>query len=390
MGLMCIAACATTGDDPPDVSPSPDVPHDDGGSPADDAGAATDGRPPPVDLDAEKALVCGDSGYCETRLPTSSWGEPLSLRAVWMVDPNDVWSVTEEGVVLHWDGNQWSISYQGNHPLYAIWATRTSVWAAGQGGNLLRRGEGNSWSRVETNHIGTIRAIYGTADDDVWITRGDGGVDHFDGTSLQTQTFDIPNLEITTVFGREGFGTYVAGYVKGPVPDDRYATVPHVPWVRGLTGADVTEFDLSFSQAQGVVPVAGAVTNSPDATQRVALSGYLERFVKDDGKFAIADLRYIIAGKDGVVRATSYGNPTTVLGQRIEPPPILPLWTRDWTDVRFPFHFAQILTWNGVDEKRSSIDMGYDFVPRKIFGIQGDATVMWLVGDGFAVRGGAP
>jgi hypothetical protein len=58
--------------------------------------------------------------------------------------------------------------------------------------------------------------------------------------------------------------------------------------------------------------------------------------------------------------------------------------------VRFPFRFGQILAWDGVGESRSSIDMGFGFVPRKIFGMQADATSMWLVGDGFAVKGGAP
>lgn len=391
-GLLSIAACATTGDDPPDLSPSSEIPRDDAGGPLTDAGPPEDVRTPPsdVDLDADKPLVCGDGGYCETRLPTSSSGEPFSLRAVWMVDDSDVWSVTEEGAVLHWDGSQWSISYLGNHPLYAIWGTATSVWAAGVGGILLHRDSSSSWARVETNHIATIRSIYGTADDDVWVTRGDEGLDHFDGTSFETQTFDVPNLVITTVFGKPGFGVYLAGYVKGAVPGDPYTTVPHVPWLRGLEGADVTEFDMSFSQAQGFVPMAGAVTNSPDATQRVALTGYLERFSPTDGTFSVADVRYVIAGKNGVVRALSYGNPTGPLGERLRPPMIQSVWAREWNDVRFPVRFGQILSWNGTTDSRSSIEMGYDFVPRKIFGIQADATSMWLVGDGFAVRGGAP
>ena len=133
--LMALGACATASDTDDALSPGVEQTRDeDGGAPVEEpaaeAGAADAGQAD-GDSGPERALACGDAGFCETRLPASQLGAPPSLRAVWSAGPNDVWSVSADGAVLHYDGTRWSRMKIGG--LGSRRPDLTTVWTAGPG-----------------------------------------------------------------------------------------------------------------------------------------------------------------------------------------------------------------------------------------------------------------
>jgi len=375
LSMLAAFACATSGDHLDSDRHAP-VPGEDAGPNA-DAGRVDDGASAP-DVDAARPLACGATGFCETALPRSDRGLPLSLRNVWVVDRDDVWSVTVEGFVLHYDGTSWSTAYRTNHELYSVWATATDVWAGGEGGLLFHRGADGKWARVETNHGDPIRSIQGTSTGDVWFMSREGSVDHFDGSGLENHPIDLSGFRVTTVFGRSGYGTYAAGYVKGAD-----SPLDHEPHLFALEPTGITERTPSLSAEKGFVPTSGAVTDAPDDGPRILIVGY-------DDDDAQAWLSYCALGAAGVVRSRigySRIDKLSAPSWSMDRPPI---WSHHWDDVVVPYGIGMIYRWDGIEFARTSLDMGPSFVPRPIFGMHGDSTTVWIVGDGFALNRSAP
>ena len=401
--LAAVAACTATGsDDRPGAAPA----DDDGGAPVGDAAnapeedaRAIDAAPDSGEPDADRPLICGDAGFCETKLPTSETGLPLSLRSVWSVAENDVWSVTDEGLVLHYDGSTWKTEYHANHALSVVWATPTSVWVGGELGLLLNRNATGQWSQVETWHTSTIRTISGRSDVDVWFSRADGLVDHYDGTALKAHPIDIPDLRILTVFSGPS-ATYAAGFVDGPPATLQSGRPPNrYPYVLELTEDGATVFNAALpttAAARGFVPVSAQVTDAPDDNQRIFLFGY---FYTWNNYYKWFDLegRYMLLGPSSPIKLTTVRIPNgrnRWTATATELPRSQPLWAKDWSNVVLPFSepyvYIQLLRWDGATMTPDSLAMGRDFVPRDVFGIHGGLANSWIVGDGFALKGPTP
>ena len=384
--LLAIAACSASGSV---EEPKPDG---DAGLEASvlEAGAPEDATPPGIDLDADRPLVCGDAGFCETTVPLSDLGAPLSFRAVWSIGANDVWSVTAEGWVLHYDGTSWRVDYRTNHELYAVWATPTSVWAGGEAGLLFRRNAAGDWSRLETEHVAPMRSIYGTSDSDVWFTRDGNAVDHFDGANLTRRAVDVPGLRITSVFGRLGTGTYALGHVLGELGEG--GTMQDEPHVFELANGDVTPFNAALPQSRGFVPLAGFVTNSVDPDRRIFMAGHVRR--RGEDAVERNHFAHVLFGAASAVTIVTPPEPGLldppgnvshhVLGMS------LPGLNYKANDIRVALHMWQVLRWNGQGLTSASLAMGREVPPAPIFGAHAGATESWIVGDGFALRGPNP
>ncbi len=375
-GTAALVACATdSGFDDLNVERA-DAGEDalaanDGGG---DAAATGDAR---ADSDAQRPLVCGDAGYCETQLPLSDLGEPLSLSGIWAVSPNDVWSVALEGYVLHWDGTSWRIDYKIGHALHTVWATKNSVWIGGDLGTLLRRSSDGTWNVVESGHTATIRSIGGTDDDDVWFTSRDGTVDHFDGTAVTNHSLGAP-VVLTTVFGDAAGGMYAAGYVG-------LGIVAHPaldrPYAYRLSAAGATPFNTAFPEQQGFVPTAGAVVSTSEEEPRLLLAGYrLEEYVKLEIYPTVSVSHY---------EKLEPGVGLVITDTPSFPRPPLSLYARNRGDVYMAYSIFDIIHWDGSAPSKSSLDMGQSYLPRPIAGIHGSGGDIWIIGDGFALKGSA-
>jgi hypothetical protein len=208
------------------------------------APATQDGSPLPVvdasvppeasaDADAEAAgppRECSDQGFCPTKLPD----DEQTLRAVWGDGTGVVWSVSEEGSVLRWDGNAWKVHASGLGPLSVIWgASPTDVWIGGEKGIFHGTGAASA-SLVFAGDPAPggapvkITSIWGASASDVWATAvtfddpAKGRVVHFTGASTDagpTWALDgvtAQGLKLSKVWGTATSGVWVAG--SRPVP----------------------------------------------------------------------------------------------------------------------------------------------------------------------------
>lgn len=128
-------------------------------------------------LDTSGPLVASFDGVewsMHSDLPTSHY-----LYAVWVVGDDDVWAVGESGTIVHYDGNQWTLSDSGvSQDLFAVTEIDGDVWAAGSAGVLLKR-VGTTWVPQQSGTSRTIRALWANSTTDIWAGGDDGLLLHY-------------------------------------------------------------------------------------------------------------------------------------------------------------------------------------------------------------------
>ncbi|MCC6216831.1 MAG: hypothetical protein IT376_18375 [Polyangiaceae bacterium] len=116
-------------------------------------------------------------------------GETLTdeLRGVWSFGPEEVWAVGAGGLILRWDGSEWT---RTNSPsavaLSGVWGSRRDdVWAVGASGTALRY-DGATWKKVASGATATLTAVAGSGVDDVWVGTATGEVRRWNGAKWTT------------------------------------------------------------------------------------------------------------------------------------------------------------------------------------------------------------
>ncbi|OJY20564.1 MAG: hypothetical protein BGO98_04545 [Myxococcales bacterium 68-20] len=175
IAVACAEADMTLGSvlDTLDAGPSVPLPEEDAASAEGSADAGSDAAP---DADADQATpTCSTEGWCHTTVPDAQ-----TLRDVWGDGAGTVWTVSEQGNILRWDGTAWVQSHAAGVPLYAIWGSSpTDLWAGGGTRTtgtqvlpgVLLHGTGSSPATIEWSVVTapvTIRSIWGTSATDVW------------------------------------------------------------------------------------------------------------------------------------------------------------------------------------------------------------------------------
>lgn len=254
------------------------------------------------------ALACGSldidalgAGYADAGGDGATTGEPPGDGAPG--PPRDAASTgdagwhappTEEDAT--WVPSGWKPQSSGTtSDLETVWgATSKAVWAGGRNGTLLRF-DGTAWAPVTSSVAadGTVRAIAGTASDDVYLLEQRGApngtmvLHHYDGTGwAEVSTFDGVNevgcldaparrvayvygapkraavasaenaLRLHRVDGRTADGVRLVGTTSYVAPDrgvcDVHAFAPDDVW---LSGSPASRFDgAAFVALPGGAP----------------------------------------------------------------------------------------------------------------------------------------
>ena len=110
-------------------------------------------------------------------VPTSS-----GLNGVWASSRSDAWAVGPGGLVLHFDGSEWSEVASGTSAsLFAVWGLAPDdVWAVGSGGTTIHW-NGLTWEPTASGVTSDLRDVHGSSPDDVWAV-GSGPMIHWNGT----------------------------------------------------------------------------------------------------------------------------------------------------------------------------------------------------------------
>ncbi len=129
LGLVLVAACAASEGTGPSGEQGPVV------IPESDAGTSNDGA---VSDAADEAAVipCAIGNLCKVTSPLTSG----AIAAMSGRSKDDVWASGSGGVLMHWDGKQWtSVESQLGETFYGIFLSADEMWAVA-GPLVLRRG----------------------------------------------------------------------------------------------------------------------------------------------------------------------------------------------------------------------------------------------------------
>jgi outer membrane protein OmpA-like peptidoglycan-associated protein len=138
----------------------------------------------------ENVLAVGQPGIL--KLQGSSWTvratTAYELFGIWSSSPDAVVAVGNCGLVVRWDGSQWSVQESGTDTwLLAVWGSGPDdVFAAGRRGTVLHW-NGASWSPMTTGSAAHLFALWGSGPRDVFAAGSDGVVLHWDGRRWSQQ-----------------------------------------------------------------------------------------------------------------------------------------------------------------------------------------------------------
>jgi hypothetical protein len=107
------------------------------------------------------------------------------VGGVWGSGAGDVFAVSTDGEIFHFDGHGWHDMHAGNSTtLWAVWGTGPAdVFAAGEHDTILHY-DGTSWSQVAyTGSDSTFNWLWGSGPHDVYAAGGDGSLAHYDGAT---------------------------------------------------------------------------------------------------------------------------------------------------------------------------------------------------------------
>jgi len=121
----------------------------------------------------------------------SEYALPFDASAVFTIAKNDAWIVGQKGDIARWNGSEWAaVRAPVLLTLNSVYCARTDdCWAAGDGADddvrpsdssRLLHWDGKAWQERRIGMSG-IRALGGTASDDVWAAGPWGRIQHFDG-----------------------------------------------------------------------------------------------------------------------------------------------------------------------------------------------------------------
>lgn len=105
------------------------------------------GRDAALPAPAPPPVGCTSDGWCKVALPAGA-RTVERLRRIHGLSAKDIWFAGDPGILLHFDGQTLQSVDQPNLPqrMPALFAQGETLWAGGNGGNLLRR-QGSTWAR---------------------------------------------------------------------------------------------------------------------------------------------------------------------------------------------------------------------------------------------------
>lgn len=138
-------------------------------------------------------LGCPDSSDNSPTAPTSAaprWRQlsgPFTeevMQDIWASGPNDVYGVTWEGSIFHYDGANWTCEYNnGGTRLNAITGSSPhDVWAAGVDGMLCHY-DGSEWNQIDLHTEQSFWCIQAISPTDVYAGGGLSTLLHYDGSN---------------------------------------------------------------------------------------------------------------------------------------------------------------------------------------------------------------
>ncbi len=166
------------------------------------------------------------------------------LRTAWGSSATDIYAAGDYGIVLHYDGSQWSVmgDFPGYRNVYGVWgSSATDVFFVADKGEIYRY-DGSNWETMSSGTSNKLRDVWGTSATDVFATGDMGTLLHFDGTSWTTMSVPANTPTLQDVWGTAWNNVYAAGGTsKSDPPTSHEAIIIHYDgssWSTQWTGAE--------------------------------------------------------------------------------------------------------------------------------------------------------
>jgi photosystem II stability/assembly factor-like uncharacterized protein len=211
----------------------------------------------------------------EVRELLSGWtpqtsGTSQNLLGVWGSGPTDLFTVGQNGTILHSnnDGVSWlpQVSITGRD-LHGVWGTAsTDVFAVGQAGNILHStNDGVTWSFQASGTTQNLSAIWGSSSSDVFVVGASGTILHStnDGVSWQAQASGT-NANLSGIWGT-GPGDIIAVGDNGTI---LHSSNDGVSWQPEVSNTAVNLAGIWGSSSTDVFTVGqgGTILHSANST----------------------------------------------------------------------------------------------------------------------------
>jgi hypothetical protein len=405
--LAFLLACSTSD------SASPAPADQDSGPDGTTITVATDAEAGPADaglVDAPDAAprTCSDQSFCRTALPTGQ-----VLRGVWGDGNGTVWSVSEAGSILRWDGAAWNIHATNTGDRYlSIWGVSpTDLWVGGSNG--LLHGTGATPSTITFTPVAIpgdptvpITAIWGASATDIWAVGGSissgtqppffshGRAAHLVDGAWVAEGPAPTNVAYTQVWGTPSSGVWIGGSAV------TFTGFPSVGLFRRAVGA------TSFATVNlPPAPAAGGGFANPSRLDVGIATSDTSLVVLGAARTAGTSRKTSDAVWDGVGASDAGADGGTVLTVTwsVEPKGPLPdtvpvadfqltaAWTPSPSDLWVAGLYGRLRHWNGTAWSEASLTVTSLPETAALYGIWGvSASDFWVVGDNLAIHKHAP
>lgn len=313
--------------------------------------------------------ACTEGGWCRTAVPRGRDGGVLSLADVWDHGGGDVWTIAEEGLVLHWEKSEWSVAFDAGVTLTQLWGTEGGgLWVAGKNGTLLHHPPGTAPSTWEVVSIGTtddlMAVCEGTAQSpasrNVWVFSSVGTtstVFHWDGAT-----------------GSDGKPTWVASAIAF-AQARTMRCVDHRVW---LGGRSISPYETLIRANDGAgwkTPMAPPAANQDRVVYSLWVAGESDLWLSSE-----TALFHGTAGDSGVPVWASYP-----IDQAYGAPP-MKFWGSSASDLWVAGRHGRIYHWDGNEMQISRTSWNGVILDSRLRGISGSADDVWVVGDNVALH----
>ncbi len=197
------------------------------------------------------------------------------LTAIWGRSAQDIWVTSTSASLLHFDGSAWSVVSASGlvEAGSAIWGGPDGVLWIGAFSGALYRGTGAPFVSISSPASGRIRRIWGSGSRDVWAVSEAGEALHFQGLSWARASLPPawPGGALRAVFGTAADDVWFGGaqayqvlhYTGSFSVEDLAARQSGAVWAIGGSGAS----DVWFGKGpEWLQLVAGRFSSYPDAT----------------------------------------------------------------------------------------------------------------------------
>lgn len=160
----------TAEDTVPDTATSPDS-----SAPAEDAALADVLPSPDLVRDTPGSTPVTPRPAAADWRWENPWPQGRDIHGLWGSSASDVWAVGERGLILHFDGREWTPVPSGvTATLTAIWGAAADDVYAAMGTSELLHFDGDRWSPIPAGGPGAIHTVTGASGD--LLVAGDAGL----------------------------------------------------------------------------------------------------------------------------------------------------------------------------------------------------------------------